>query len=348
MALKKYPTSKQFISEIARGVKGRIFLFLGEEEGEKDKVISTILNSTFKDNDQRVQNTGRYYISEDRSAMEDFNAAADFAMSGSMFSDNRACIIRNIENIKISDQIKNIIDDMFTTSPDGTLIIMTSTANQAPSWIEKRYEDLVQIVQFWKNFDSDLVNYIRKNLTDKKIAFDERIIQFLIGLTGNDIKKIDEILDMISLTGKDIPVDESLIRDLAGETREITVFEFTDSLFLKEKRSLPFLKKLIDEGTAELLILNMITRQADMLEKYYTLLDQKNNREEAMIKLGLASSKPKQEKFASMLKKTDRDNLKKIYPLIARAEYSIKSSGTGTSIVSNPVFILASEMLLLK
>ena len=92
----------------------------------------------------------------------------------------------------------------------------------------------------------------------------------------------------------------------------------------------------------------MIIRQADALEKYYTLLDEKNNQEEAFAKLGLAASKLKREKFAAMLKRTSRENLKKIYPLIAKTEYSIKSTSIGSSIVSNPVFALASEMLLMK
>jgi DNA polymerase III delta subunit len=348
MALKKHPTSKQFAAEIAKGIKGKVFLFLGEEEGEKDKVISTMLGHVFKKDEDRIQNTGKYYLNEDKNTQEEFTAAADFALAGSMFSSSRACIIRNIENIKLNDTVKNIMDDMMTSTPDGTVIIMTSMANQAPAWIEKKYDGLVNIIQFWKNFDSDLLSYIRKHLNDKKIKFEDRIIPLLIELTGNDIKKIDEMLDMISMTSKDITLSESLVRDLAGEIREITVFEFVDSLFLKEKRSLSYLQKIIDDGTAELLILNMIIRQADIIERYYTLLDEKNNQDEAFAKLGLAVSKLKREKFASILKRTSRPDLKRMYPLIAKAEYTLKSSGLGGSIISNPVFILASEMLLLK
>ena len=249
--------------------------------------------------------------------------------------------------MKITDGIKNIMDDMMTSTPDGTIIIITTTANQAPAFIEKKYENIVHMVQFWKNFDSDLLNYIRKNLTDKKILFEDKIIPLLIDLTGNDIKKIDEMLDMISLTSKDIPLNETFIRDIAGEIREITVFEFVDSLFLKEKRALAYLKKLLDDGIAELLILNMIIRQADAIEKYYTLLDDKNNQEEAFTKLGLAASKLKRDKFTAILKRTNRESISRMYPLIAKSEYSIKSSGLGSSIVSNPVFILASEMMML-
>ncbi len=348
MALKKYPTSKLFAAEIAKGFKGKIFLFLGEEEGEKDKVISTMLGHVFRKDEDRIQNTGKYYLNEDKNTQEEFTAAADFALSGSMFSNSRACIIRNIENIKLNDAVKNIMDDMMTSTPEGTVIIMTSMANQAPAWIEKKYEDRVSIIQFWKNFDSDLLTYIRKYLNEKKISFDDRIIPLIIELTGNDIKKIDEMLDMISLTSKDMTLSESLVRDLAGEIREITVFEFVDSLYLKEKRSLSYLKKIIDDGTAELLILNMIIRQADAIEKYYILLDEKNNQEEAFTKLGLAGAKLKREKFTAILKRTSRPDLKRIYPLIAKTEYSLKSASIGSSIISNPVFVLASEMLLLK
>lgn len=348
MAQKKYPTSRQFAAEISKGLHDKILLFLGEEEGEKDKIINTILGYTFKNNEDRQQNTGRYYINDDKNWQEEFTSAADFAMSGSMFSNSRVCIIRNIENMKVNETVKNIMDDMVTSLPDGTIIIMTSTANQPPSWIEKKYEDIVRTVQFWKNFDSDLFNYIRKNLTAGKISFDDRIIPLLIELTGNDIKKIDEILDMISLSSNDIPLTENTVKDLAGEIREITVFEFVDSLFLKEKKALSYLKKLLDDGTAELLILNMIIRQADSVEKYYTLLDLKNSQDEALARLGIAASKIKREKFVSILKKTGRDNLKKIYPLTAKAEYRIKSSSIGPSIISNPVFILASEMLMIK
>lgn len=348
MAPKKHQTSKQFSAGLAKGLNGNFYLFLGEEEGEKDKVINIILGLIFKKDEDRGQNTGRYYINDDKNSQEEFTAAADFALSGSMFSENRACIIRNIENIKVNDTVKNIMDDMMSSAPDGTVIIMTSMSNQSPSWIEKKYDDAIHTVQFWKNFDSDLFNYIRKNFNDARLQCDDRIINLLIELTGNDIKKIDEMLDMISLTSKDVPINETLIRDIAGEIREVSVFEFVDSLFMKEKRSLTYLKKLIDEGTAELLILNMMIRQADTIEKYYMLLDGENSQDEALAKLGLAASKLKRDRFTAILKKTARDDLRRIYPLIAKTEYRLKSSNTGLSIISSPVFELASEMLIMK
>ncbi len=348
MAQKKYQTSKQFAAELTRGVKERFFLFLGEEEGEKDKVINSILSQRFKEYNERLQNTGRFYITDEKSGLDELTSAADFALSGSMFSDNRACIIRNIGNLKTSDAAKNIFSDMMTSTPEGTIIIMTSMANQPPALIGKTHEEGIRIVQFWRNFDSDLFNYIRKYLTDRKISFDDRIIPLLIELTGNDIKKVDEILDMISLAAADTIINDSVIRDLAGDIRGITVFEFTDSLFSKEKRSLAYLKRLLDDNTAELLILNMIARQTESIERYFTLLDDGSSMDEAFAKLGLAAAKLKRERFAIMIKKTGRDDLRRIYPLIARAEHGLKTGMKFDSIVNNPVFVLAAEILIMK
>lgn len=328
MTIKKYPASKQFFTELHAGIKHKLFLLLGEEEGEKDKAVKLILDRVFGDSPDRGLNTGRFILSEDKNARDEFTAAADFVMGGSMFSQVRVCVIRNLQNVKFDEGLKNIFADMVAGMPDGTIIIMTSTENQPPAFIEKDFPGAVHIVQFWKYFDQDLINYIRKTLTDRKIDFHEKVVPLIIELAGSDIRRVDEIIDMAEYSGKGMHVGEEMIRELAGDVKEMSVFDFTDMLFRKDKKSLPYLKQLMDDGAAELLILNMVTRQADMLEKYYRLLDDKLNSEEAMTKIGLGSGKIRREKFGAILKRFTRDDLKRTYPLIARAEYMLKSSGS--------------------
>jgi DNA polymerase III delta subunit len=348
MAQKRYQTSKQFNAELSKGLKGKLFLFIGEEEGEKDKVINSILNLKFSDEEERIQNCGKYHISDDKNGLAEFISAADFALSGSMFSSNRVCIIRNLEMIGANDHTKNIIGDIFTSTPDGTIIIMTCMSNKLPGLIDKKYEDILQIVHFWKNFDSDLFSYINRSLKDLRIKLDDNIAPLILELTGNDIKKIDEMLNMISLVSADIPINSGLLRDLAGGIKDTSVFEFIDSLFLKDGRALLHLKKLLNENTAELFILNMIVREMELIERYYNLTESDLTHEEALTRLGFAGSKRRSDSFTSILKKAGKDELKKIYPRIAKAEYQIKSSGASNTLINNPIFILSSEILMLK
>ena len=92
----------------------------------------------------------------------------------------------------------------------------------------------------------------------------------------------------------------------------------------------------------------MIVRQADSLEKYYILLEEKHSHDEAIARLGLAASKLRRERFNAIIKKTSRSDLSRIYPLIARAEYSIKTGGSMNSAVTGPLFVLASEILSIR
>lgn len=348
MAYKKYPNSKQFIKELNKGLTGSIYLFLGEEEGEKDKVINTMLGIVFGDSPDRYNNTGRFHITDEKNSYDQFIQAADFAMTGSMFSDKKVCIIRNIDLLKQSEASKNTINDMITGIAEGTLVVITSSKNQPPPFLTKNFEDKISIIQFWKYFDSDLYTYIARSLKEKKIDFEENIIPLLIEYTGNDIKKIDEAIDTLEYTSGDTQVSPEIIKQLVGYTREITVFDFIDSLFLKEKRSLEFLKKLLELGTAELLILNLITKQAETMEKYYTLIEESSSPDEAMKKVGMAAPQKRRDKFYATSSKFNIEKIKKIFYFIAASEYAIKSKTPGNSIVSRPVFVLATEILSIK
>jgi len=348
MTFRKYPNSKQFIKELNKGLSGSAYLFLGEEEGEKDKVINRMLEIVFGDSPDRHNNTGRFHITDEKNSYEQFIQAADFAMTGSMFSDKRVCIIRNIDLLKQSDASKNAVNDMITGIADGTIAVFTSSKNQPPPFLLKNHEDRISIIQFWKYFDSDLYTYITKSLKDKKINYDENIVPLLIEYTGNDIKKIDEAIDTLEYTSGDTRVTAEIIKQLVGYTREITVFDFIDSLFLREKRSIEFLKKLIEQGTAELLILSLIVKYAETMEKYYFYIDDNISPDEALKKVGMAAPQKRRERFSAAVSKFSSKKTRKIFSLIADCEYALKSRTPGASVISRPVFVLASYIINLK
>lgn len=344
MTVKKYPASRQLFTELHSGIKHRVFLLIGDEEGEKDKAIKLILEKVFGDSKDQSLNTGRFILSDEKNSQAEFTEAADFVLGGSMFSDVRVCVIRNMHNLRSAETVKNIFSDMIAGMPDGTLLVMTSAGNQPPAFIEKENSGGVHVVQFWKHFDEDLVNYIRKTLVSRKIDFTEKVVPLIIELAGSDIRRVDEIIDMAEYSGQGGSVDEEMIRELAGDVMKVSVFEFTDMLFRKDRRALLLLKQLMDDGAAELSILGMIVRQADMLEKYFRLTDEKMSSDEAMSRIGLGTGRLKREKFSAILRRFKRENLASVYPLVGRAEYMLKSSGS-TGGARSPLVDLAFEII---
>jgi len=348
LAYKKYPNSKQFDKGLRRNLKSQLYLFTGEEEGEKDKIITKMIGIHLNGEENTSEYTGRYYLTDDRNIMDEFIAAAEYTQSSSMFSSKKIVILKNIDKLKSSSQNSILIEELFTQLPEDTVLIMTIAKNSIPAFIEKAFPENGEIIQFWKFLENDLFNYIQKSLNDKGLKPDSEAINTIIELTGNDIKKIDEAINMLYYSGSDIRVDAHTVKQIIGDTREITVFEFIDHLFSGSRKTLSILSHILDEGVADLLILNMILRQTDLIEKYYLLIDNHQSPDEALKKIGVAFSKPRKDKFMSFTKKIKRQFIPKIYPLIARTDFKIKSGQSGESKISNPIFELSEKILLMK
>lgn len=349
MSQKKFPVSKEFFLNIKKGISHSIYLLIGEAEGDKDKAIGQLLSLFFQSEEERNSNTGKFFLSNDRSSEEELLAAVNFALSSSIFSPKKACVIRNFENLKSTEKTKMLVKDLTEELPENTLLIITTSSNDVPSSLAKIPEGKISVYHFWKQFDSDLLNYIKVEIKNKKIHVEEKFISLILELAGNDIKKIDSILDMLQYlsASSNTQITESLIRDLAGDIRDFNIFDFTDSLFLKEKRCLKILKKLIEEGTDALFIINMIIRQIDLMDRYFTLIKSGLTEDEALKKIGIPG-KLKKEKFLDITRLFNQDRLKKLYIFAAKAEAMAKSGSYKTNLLSNPAFILSAEILMLK
>ncbi len=71
----------------------RAYLFLGEDDGEKDKAVGRIA-ALMPVGDGAEHSPGRFHCE-----MGELMQAADFALNRSMFSDARLCVLLNVDAI---------------------------------------------------------------------------------------------------------------------------------------------------------------------------------------------------------------------------------------------------------
>jgi len=338
MAIKKYPSSKVFKAELDRKKLYPAYLFMGEEEGEKDKFIGRILDAIFKNTDERRNSTGRFHIDND-----EFMAAADFILSSSMFSSSKVCIMSNMDALKNPKSYQALLEDIIFNKPDGTTIIMTTLKNRPPDFLTQKQLETIMVVQFWRYFDNDIYNYIMTCIRKMGLTIDEKGMNLLIERTGKDIKKIDEALEMIRYSGSGDIITGQTIAGLLHDVSEVSLFDFTDLLFKKDRKAIPLYKKLIDEGIPEGRIFFEITRQFDLLEKYYSFTEAGMAVDEAVEKCGI--NQKSREKFMASTRAFPGESLKKLYPLIARTDYRRKSSSSYGDITATPTFILVADIV---
>ncbi len=332
----KYPNAKQFKRELDGDRLEQRYLFLGEEEGEKDKCINRIMVMAFDDPAERALATGRFHMEND-----EFMSGADFILSTPLFSSRRVCVLYNIDSLP-SGKLGRPFRDMVQDIPDQSILILTTREVRPPAIMTPVLERF-KVVQFWRYFDNDIHNYIIAAMRKLGLTIEDRALDLLVERTGNDIKKIDDALDMIRYSGKTGPVDADLIKNCIDDVRDASVFDFVDTLFRKDTRALALCKKVREDETPELRILYLIMRQAEMMETFYALVEEGVSPEEAMSQAGVYSKN--REKFWRYTETFPRDRLRRVFALISGADYALKSGSASKELITSPVFNLVSDML---
>lgn len=332
----KYPTSKQLAAELGKGLISKIYLFIGEEDGEKEKLITMISGRVFGENDTGYS-SGRFHIE-----LDEFMKAADFALSQSMFSDKKLCVMLNLENLQASAANLSVFNDMIINLPDSVVLIMTSSDNTVPKFIQKEILTAVKVYHFWRFFEKDLFIYIINSLKSHGVAIERDAAGLLVELLGQDIKKIDEALEKI--IGYNINVaTKDIISSLIHDEKGITIYNYIDALFKRDKKSLIILKKLIENNYPELVILNHIVRQSESIERFHNFLMNGLNEEDALKSLGISTRN--RGDFIEYVKCVSPVAIKSFFSMFYVTDRKLKSRKNSKSILSNPLFNLTAEMI---
>ncbi len=336
---KRFPTAKQLKKELESKKLEQMYLFLGEEVGEKDKIIQTILQRVFDSDDDRRVNSGRYHIENG----ELFNAV-DFALGQSMFSEKKVVIMYNIDKAVKTKAETLLLKDLFLNVPQGTVLVFTSIQNKVPAVLPKEQLATVKVVQFWKYFDSDIFTYLKSTFTQKGYTIDEKTISFIIERTGKDIKKLDDTIEIISNMVAKGSIGINDIQSIVDDVKEVNIFEYIDKLFKKESSAIHLVDKLLKEGTPELSVVGRIIWQLETIEKYYAARIGGISHNEAIAKSGVFERN--KNNFLQYLQNFSFTDVKQIYTLLANTDMQIKSTKIASdNPLANPVVNLTQKVI---
>ncbi len=332
----RYPNAKQFRRELdGDRLEGR-YLFLGEEEGEKEKCVNRIIVMAFDDPAERAHATGRFHVENG-----DFPAAVDFALSPPMFSSRRVCVMYHVESLGRGKR-HGEFDHLLENLPDSTLLILTSRENRPPPFMEAALGSF-KVVQFWRYFENDIYAYIAASIQKLGLALEDRAVDLLVERTGSDIKKIDDAIDMIRFSGETGPVAPDTILNFIDDVKDASVFDFIDALFKGEARAMGLYRKVFEDGTPGLRVLYLILRQADMLERYHAGLVRGLPPEEAMNRAGVF--RKGRDDFRRQASAFPVERLRRVFALAGVTDWKLKSGGSSRDLIADPVFGLVSDIL---
>ena len=333
--------SKQFKVELKQKKLAPLYLFTGEEEGEKDKFIEVILKLIFKTKEERKNSLGRFNL-ENKELLE----AANFILSTSIFSNQKICLLKNIDALPALKKEKSILKEIITNLPAGHNIIMTTLKNRPPAIISKENLAKIKIVQFWPHFNNELQNYIKAKSQRLNLKLDQQGISVLLEYTGQDIKKIDHALNSISsaiLEDENKRIDRKSIKTFLVDEKKVSIFNLIDSLFQKKRETFRILKKLSDDNTPNLLILSMIMKRAELIEKYHLQIKKGQPKGKIIKELSLTSRQ--QDLFFKQTEIFPLKKIKKVFPLMAKTDYLLKNDSFANKMITNPLLLMIMQII---
>ncbi|MBN1533955.1 MAG: DNA polymerase III subunit delta [Spirochaetes bacterium] len=331
----RYPNAKQFRKELESGASpSHLYLFLGEEEGEKDKVIQLVTDSLLRGLEDRRGVVASFHAEDPG----EIARAAEFAMSPSLFSSSRVCILRDAEKTPGGKASTDLLRDIVENIAGGTTLIITTGENRPPAIISGDLLEHFRVVQFWRLFEQDIHNYVAHSVKKMGMAIDDEAVDRLLDLTGRDIKKIDEALDMIRFSGETDTVTAGVVKDFVHDVKRVTIFEYLDHFFSGNPGAIEELKKLLNAGTPDLLVLSMIMREAESMERYLHLTSGGAPRDEALKGAGVNPRAA--DHFLRRLARYDAAALRRLFGEIARADRALKGAGRSKQLLTHPLFEL--------
>jgi len=262
--------SRPFISSLSKGIASRLYLFLGEEESEKERAVNELRAIYFG----RDEGEFRIFHADSGELMD----AASFLLSSSMFSKKKMALIKGLGSA--SKNAENAEESTSGTSKkkgeaqligeivnsDGFIAIFSTSAKICPPLIKKNISSFTQVI-FYPPFENDVIAYISGELKKKGKILTSDSARFVASLVGRSYEKADDAIEKITYGSKGPSPDTGELRLLLCETRETSVFEYIDALFSGNKNSFALLKHVLDGGSHELQVLALVNRKLREIER---------------------------------------------------------------------------------
>jgi len=253
------------------------YLFYGENEGYKNEAIEKIFNINISKN---------IYRYEEKEILDNFESFFESIQSKSFFEKEKLIIIS-----RVSDKIKNIIEEIIEKNIEDIKIILNSGILEKKSKLRSLFEKNKNIicVPFYADSNQTLSKIINNFFREKKIIVSQEKINLLIDRCRGNRQNLRNELDKIDSfvkNKKNINIDQ--IMKLTNLAENYNVSELIDSyLAANFKKTIT----ILNENNFSIEDCMLITRTllAKSKRLYKLLLEINNNKS---IEEAISSFKP--------------------------------------------------------
>ena len=302
--------------ELKNNLDHNLFLFHGQNDGQKEDLINNLIKPKFK------TNTYSYTEKEILNNLENFY---NLIFTNSFFEENKLIIIKDT-----SDKIKSEIDNILEKEINNILIILISNVLEKKSKLRNLFEKEKKLISvpFYLDNNQTLMGLASGFFKQKKISISSETINILVNKSNGERKLLMNELEKIEMYSKNktnISANEINILTNTAESHDIS--ELVDNCLAKNDRRIRYLMNENNFSSEDSIIIirTFLFKTKRLLNLIDIFIKQKN------IEKTIASAKPPifwkdKEIVKKQLKSWTLNQIKKLILEINEIELLIKTN----------------------
>lgn len=313
-----------------------VYLLLGEEEYQKEEIISRIKKIIFSTPESMEFNYDIFY--GDESDIADIIAVAN---SYPMMHEFRMVVVKKVDFLDV--QGKNRLASYAGNPAPFTRLILLADKLEVSNALYKSVAKSGQIVMFYPLFDNQAISWIQEQCYQRaKKKMSNPAATLLIQRIGTKLNNLTTELDKLILyVGNRPTIEEDDVMKASLDFHEENIFALIDAIgYRKKAAALTIFKSLCEQKEEFLPILYLITRHFRLLWQAKELQEQGKNLLQIAADLNIKSKK-QQTTIWNQIKLFSFNEFKKIFELLLQTDEQLKSQDYKT----HPLIM---EFLILK
>jgi DNA polymerase-3 subunit delta len=299
--------------------KGTCYLFTGPELGEKADETARIRSALREKYGEALEETTFYAQETPTGEM------TGIMLSGSLFSSARLFVIKNAEAVKKKEDVK-MLASVLENLDDSATVILLSDENGIDRTLEKAVGANKKI--FWEMFENRKREWLQNFFRREGYTITANAVDTILEMIENNTDALrNQCRNLFLFCDKDKPVTDVDITRLLSHTRTESTFTLFSAIACGNiERSLEILHALLDAKESAVSIFAGLIWCWHKLRDYEALLASGNTGDFELKKIGLSSSKVRQD-YINAARIFSPEDVARCIALAAETDVRIRASG---------------------
>lgn len=211
----------------------------------------------------------------------------DTARTLPVFAARRLVLVREAQAIA-AGELETFLSYLSDPAPETVLVFVADKVDRRKKFFQE-FKKKGALVEFKRLYDNQIPGFVKSRARELGRSFTEDALALFCRRVGTNLQEIDaELNKLATYVGEQDLIDVADVRQIVSDTRVDSVFELTNALGKRDAAlAVQLLGRLLEDGTAPLVILAMMVRHFRQMWKAHELLARGTERKDLARLVGI-------------------------------------------------------------